>query len=91
MTQLPISMLAKRWRFERVLPTLTVLFGIITLGGGFIHSYGALMATRLLLGLFEGCLFPCLALFVANWYKREELAVRMAFLFGEFNHDVEQC
>lgn len=76
-------MVAKKWRFERVLPTLTVCFGLITLGGGFIHSYGGLVATRLILGLFEGCLFPCLALFIANWYKREEMAVRMAFLFGE--------
>ena len=76
-------MVAKRWRFERVLPSLTVAFGLITLGGGFIHTYGALVALRLILGLFEGCLFPCLALFLANWYKREEMAVRMAFLFGK--------
>ena len=75
-------MYAKQWRFERVLPGLTVIFGVITLGSGWVHNYGGLVATRLILGLFEGCLFPGLALFVANWYKREELAVRMAFLFG---------
>jgi sugar phosphate permease len=82
--KLPISMVAKRWRFERVLPALTVAFGIITLGNGWVTSYGGLAALRLILGLFQGCLFPCLALFVANWYKREELSVRMAFLFGIF-------
>jgi MFS family permease len=75
-------MVAKRWRFERVLPTLTVCFGAVTLGAGFINTYAGLVATRLILGLFQGCLFPCIALFVANWYKREEMAVRMAFLFG---------
>lgn len=75
-------MVAKRWKFERVLPALTVAFGIITLGNGWVTSYGGLAALRLILGLFQGCLFPCLALFVANWYKREELSVRMAFLFG---------
>jgi MFS family permease len=75
-------MVAKRWKFERVLPTLTICFGVVTLAGGFIHSYGALVATRLIVGLFEGCLFPCLALFLANWYKREEMAVRMAFIFS---------
>ena len=77
-------MVAKRWRFERVLPSLTVLFGIVTLAGGFIHNYPSLVGTRLILGLFEGALFPCVALFVANWYKREEMAVRVGFLFGEF-------
>lgn len=95
-----MSMVAKRWRFERVLPTLTICFGAITLGGGFINTYGGLAATRLILGLFQGCLFPCVALFskhciphdtlwseanraVANWYKREEMAVRMGFIFGK--------
>ncbi|KAJ5604874.1 hypothetical protein N7510_010028 [Penicillium lagena] len=82
LSELPISMVAKRWRFERVLPALTVAFGIITLGNGWVTSYGGLAALRLILGLFQGCLFPCLALFVANWYKREELSVRMAFLFA---------
>ncbi|OAA65398.1 high-affinity nicotinic acid transporter [Niveomyces insectorum RCEF 264] len=81
-SELPISMVAKKWKFERVLPTLTVSFGAVTLGAGFIHNYGSLVATRLLLGLFEGCLFPCVALFVANWYKREEMAVRVGFLFA---------
>ncbi|KAH8812825.1 retrograde regulation protein 2 [Xylogone sp. PMI_703] len=82
LSELPTSMLAKRWKFHRVLPTLTICFGVITLAGGWVHSYGALLGTRLILGWFEGCLFPCLALFLANWYKREEMAVRMAFLFA---------
>lgn len=82
-------MYAKKWRFERVLPSLTIAFGLITLGSGWVNNYGGLVGTRLALGLFEGCLFPALALFVANWYKREELAVRMAFLFGRNN--LTQC
>ncbi|KAJ5918907.1 high-affinity nicotinic acid transporter [Penicillium verhagenii] len=82
LSELPISMVAKRWRFERVLPILTIAFGAVTLGSGWMTNYASLAATRLVLGLFQGCLFPCLALFVANWYKREELAVRMAFLFA---------
>ncbi|KAK3704718.1 hypothetical protein LTR37_013692 [Vermiconidia calcicola] len=34
-----------------------------------------------LLGAFEGCLFPSLTLFIANWYKREELGLRISYLF----------
>ena len=66
------------------MPTLTICFGVVTLGSGFVNNYAGLVGTRLILGLFEGCLFPCLALFIANWYKREELGVRMCFLFGMF-------
>jgi sugar phosphate permease len=67
LSELPISMYAKKWRFERVLPSLTIAFGLITLGGGFINSNGGLVGTRIVLGLFQGCLFPALALFVCNW------------------------
>ena len=67
LSELPISMYAKKWRFERVLPSLTIAFGLITLGGGFIKTNGGLVGTRIILGLFQGCLFPALALFVCNW------------------------
>ena len=49
-------MYAKKWRFERVIPTLTVAFGIITLGSGWVTNYAGLIGTRLILGWFEGCL-----------------------------------
>jgi len=58
--------------------------GIVCLSTGFIQSFGPLVVTRVLLGFFEGCLFPSLTLFMCNWYKREELGVRIAFLFSKF-------
>jgi sugar phosphate permease len=67
LSELPISMYAKQWRFERVLPSLTIAFGLITLGGGFVNNNAGLVGTRIILGLFQGCLFPALALFVCNW------------------------
>lgn len=50
---------------------------------GFVQGFPSLAATRLLLGFFEGCLFPSMTLFLCDWYKREELATRISFLFGE--------
>lgn len=67
LSELPISMYAKKWKFERVLPSLTVAFGLITLGGGFVTNAGGLIGTRIVLGLFQGCLFPALQLFVCDW------------------------
>ncbi|KAH9217780.1 hypothetical protein DL95DRAFT_270463, partial [Leptodontidium sp. 2 PMI_412] len=40
-----------------------------------------LIVTGILLGLSEGYLFPSMTLFLCQWYKREELATRIAFLF----------
>ena len=57
---------------------------------GFVQSFSGLIACRLMLGFFEGCLFPALTLFFANWYKREELAQRVSYLFSmcyNFVHD----
>jgi MFS family permease len=51
------------------------------MGNGFIQNFGGLIVCRLLIGFFEGCLFPCMTLFLANWYLRQELAQRISYLF----------
>jgi hypothetical protein len=66
---------------------------------GFIQNFAGLCVCRLLLGWFEGCLFPSMVCFdrsslkslglltigktllLANWYRREELAQRVSYLF----------
>ena len=72
-------MYAKMWKFERVLPSLTVAFGIITLGAGFVTNYAGLVSTRIVLGLFEGCLFPGLALVRTLHVQSALQAVDIAF------------
>lgn len=81
-SQFPASMFVKRLQFNRVIPAITFFWGICCMCMGFIHNAAQLYALRLLLGLFEGCLFPSMTLFLANWYKREELGFRVSFLFS---------
>ncbi|KAI3318781.1 retrograde regulation protein 2 [Xylariaceae sp. AK1471] len=81
LAEFPTSILVKRLRFDRVIPIITLCWGLVCLFTGFVTSFGPLVVTRVLLGFFEGCLFPSLTLFMCNWYKREELGVRIAFLF----------
>lgn len=83
LAEFPTSILVKRLRFKRVIPVITFCWGAVCLSTGFIKSFGSLIVTRILLGFFEGCLFPSMALFLCNWYTREELGVRIAFLFSE--------
>lgn len=64
-----------------LIATITIS-GLVCLFTGFVRSFGPLVVTRVLLGFFEGCLFPSITLFLCNWYKREELGVRVAFLFS---------
>ena len=62
-------------------PVAYLAWGIVCLCTGFIQNYAGLLVTRLLLGAAEGGLFPCLTLYLMIWYKRDELAKRMSFLF----------
>ena len=61
---------------------MTVCWGAVCLGNGFITGFSSLVACRLLLGLFEGFLFPSSVLLMANWYKREELGQRISYLYS---------
>ncbi|KAH9989599.1 retrograde regulation protein 2 [Xylariaceae sp. FL0662B] len=81
LAEFPTAILVKRLQFNRVIPTVTFCWGLVCLCTGFIQSFGPLVIVRVLLGFFEGCLFPSMTLFLCNWYKREELAARVAFLF----------
>ena len=63
------------------IPTIAFCWGLVCMCTGFISNFGSLVSLRLLLGFFEGCLFPSMTLLLANWYKREELGLRYAYLF----------
>jgi MFS family permease len=46
-----------------------------------MHNVGQLYASRLLLGLFESGMFPCLALYLSTFYQPREQALRISYLF----------
>ncbi|KAI1113272.1 retrograde regulation protein 2 [Nemania sp. NC0429] len=81
LAEFPTSILVKRLRFDRVIPAITFCWGVVCLSTGFVQSFGPLVVTRVLLGFFEGCLFPSITLFLCNWYKREELGLRISLIF----------
>jgi MFS family permease len=80
-TKFPTSLLVKRLSFNRVIPTITFFWGLVCLCTGFVQNFAGLVTTRIFLGFFEGCLFPSMTLFLCNWYTREELGIRIAYLF----------
>lgn len=60
---------------------LIFCWSLVLIGTGFMKNVGQLYASRLLLGLFESGLFPCLALYLSSWYKPREQALRISYLF----------
>ncbi|KIV93470.1 hypothetical protein PV10_04682 [Exophiala mesophila] len=81
LVEIPAAMLVKRLRFDLAIPGVAVAWGVICLCNGFVNNFAGLVVCRLLLGFFEGVLFPANILMMANWYTREELGKRLGFLF----------
>ena len=80
--EFPAALFVKWIGFQRMIPICAIIWGTICLCTGFCQSFGSLVATRLLLGAAEGCIFPSLSLLLLNWYKREEIVTRITFIWG---------
>lgn len=63
---------------RRYIPSLVVLFGLISLCTAFVDSFSGLMACRFFLGVAEGGMIPGIAFYLSGFYRRQELAFRVA-------------
>jgi MFS family permease len=48
---------------------------------GFVHSFASFVTVRALLGCAEGGLLPGMVLYLSQFYKRTELAVRIGIFY----------
>jgi MFS family permease len=49
---------------------------------GFVKSFSGLIIARVFLGMVEAGYFPGVAFYLTNFYKRDELALRIAIFFS---------
>jgi MFS family permease len=80
--EIPTALAMKVITPRILLSALCIIWSITTLCTGFIQNIAGLYVARLVLGLCEGGLMPCLNLYLSMVYKRNELATRTAYLFG---------
>lgn len=84
------SMILARTRPSVFLPVIMFLWGIVTIGMGWIPNYGTLVALRCVVGILEAGFAPGVLLLLSSWYKPEEQAKRFgvyisaAILSGAF-------
>ncbi|CAM1505060.1 Fc.00g106970.m01.CDS01 [Cosmosporella sp. VM-42] len=79
--EVPSNMLIRRLRPSFYLSALMFCWGVINMCMGFVHSYGALVALRFLLGAFEAGVLPGIIYVTSMYYKRHEFQKRMSFFF----------
>jgi len=59
-----------------------VAWGIVATLMSLCETFEGLLIARIFLGLAEGGLLPCIILYLSLWYRRKDLALRIAIFFS---------
>lgn len=80
--ELPSNWVIKKIRPSRWIAFITFSWGIIATLSGLAQNFAGMLVCRILLGAFEGGLFPGLVTYLTLFYTKKELALRIAALFA---------
>ncbi|KAI9246511.1 major facilitator superfamily domain-containing protein [Phascolomyces articulosus] len=88
--QIPSNMLLSKLRPSIYLPSLELIWCILTLAMACVQSVNQIYVIRVLLGLFEAGFFPGIVFLIGTWYTKRELGKRMALLTicGSFGNGI---
>lgn len=81
----PFAFLGKKYGPNKVLPILMFTFGSMTLLGASVRNFGGMMALRWILGMSESAFFPLVIYYLTTFYRRGELARRLALFYAASN------
>ncbi|KAF8321352.1 MFS general substrate transporter [Clavulina sp. PMI_390] len=80
--EVPSNLLMKKIGPNRWFPFQVVCWGIVCLTIAFTQNFAGLCIVRVFLGITEAGLFPGLGYYISLWYKRKELAWRIAIFYA---------
>ncbi|KAF2001767.1 MFS general substrate transporter [Amniculicola lignicola CBS 123094] len=81
----PIGMLGKKYGPHRVLPIMMFSFGSATLLAASVKNFAGMMTLRWFLGMAESAFFPLVIYYLTTFYRRGELARRLAIFYAASN------
>ncbi|KAK3939962.1 putative mfs transporter protein [Diplogelasinospora grovesii] len=81
----PFAMLGKRYGPARALPVMMFTFGGMTLLAAAAQDFGGIFALRWFLGMAESAFFPLVIYYLTTFYRRGELARRLAVFYAASN------
>ncbi|KAF5694389.1 nicotinamide mononucleotide permease [Fusarium denticulatum] len=80
--EVPSNILLKKFKRPSVyLGMLCVCWGIVMTCTGLVQNFGGLMATRVLLGIFEAGFFPGAIYLCSYWYLPKDLSTRVSYFY----------
>ncbi|CAM1510773.1 Fc.00g082860.m01.CDS01 [Cosmosporella sp. VM-42] len=77
----PAAWLGKTVGISIWIPSIALGWGVLTIGQGFVKSWGGLLVCRLLLGICEGGFIPVAVYVLSVWYTRYEVHKRYAAFY----------
>ncbi|KAK2737045.1 hypothetical protein FQN55_001315 [Onygenales sp. PD_40] len=80
-----IALVGKKYGAARALPVLMFSFGSLTLLSAAAKNFSGIFALRWFLGMSEGAFFPLVIYYLTTFYRRGELARRLAVFYAAFN------
>ncbi|CAJ0544205.1 Ff.00g035000.m01.CDS01 [Fusarium sp. VM40] len=80
--EVPSNIIIKKISPSLWLASITVLWGISTVGMGLVKNVEGLVACRVLLGFFEAGIVPGCIYLISMYYKRYEVQWRMSLFFS---------
>ncbi|ORY88672.1 major facilitator superfamily domain-containing protein [Leucosporidium creatinivorum] len=83
--QLPFIWIFVKVPMNVVVPSLDILWGIVTLLQFRTTSYGEMIAYRFLVGCFEAAFFPAVHWVLGSWYRKDEIARRGGIFYLGLN------
>ncbi|KAI0529781.1 major facilitator superfamily domain-containing protein [Xylaria digitata] len=81
----PFALLGKKIGPSRMLPILMLSFGSFTLLTAATHNFSGIFALRFFLGAAESAFFPLVIFYLTTFYRRSELARRLAIFYAASN------
>ncbi|EGU88721.1 hypothetical protein FOXB_00760 [Fusarium oxysporum f. sp. conglutinans Fo5176] len=81
----PTAIIGKKYGPARVLPILMFTFGSMTLLAACTQNFGGMFALRFFLGMAESGFFPLVIYYLTTFYRRGELARRLAVFYAASN------
>lgn len=81
----PFAMLGKKYGPARALPVMMFTFGSMTLLTASATNFSGIFAVRWFLGMAESAFFPMVIYYLTTFYRRGELARRLAVFYAASN------
>ena len=72
--QIPGALLVERWSARRVISACLIVWGMLTVATGLVHTPAQLYGARFVLGAAEASFFPGVIVYLSHWFQSSDRA-----------------